>query len=288
MPTTVEHRLMVGRNLKKHRQQAGKPSRSLTQADLADEMWAAGLRWTPEVVQAAENGQRSISATELVALSLILEVPIAALLDPGDETDEILIGPDEEYPHPRKWAAGYWRRAIRGELPEGTWADFLSSTHIARTTGRPLTPEEVEQENAAIAKRLREVQEARVVEIAERWRLDPVHVLGRWVAHPLPAHSRLTEHAERVCRRVGIPTSALSIEEIHAIDLALWWQPFPVEFEERVAERVALLEAKSGEPLAQRKVQTVKGHVARALDAEVADYVLSVAERSDGPKHDKS
>jgi transcriptional regulator with XRE-family HTH domain len=288
MPTTVEHRLMVGRNIRKHRERAKGRSRPLTQADLADEMWAAGLRWTPAVVKIAENGQRSISATELVALSLILEVPIADLLDPGDETDEIFLGPDEQYPHPRKWAAGYWRRAIRGELPEGTWADFLSSTTTGRETGRPLTPEEVEQENAAIAKRLREVQEARVVEIAERWRLDPVHVLGRWVAHPLPAHSRLREHAERVCRRVGIPTSALSTEEIHAIDLALWWQPFPVEFEERVAERVALLEAKSGEPLAQRKVQTVKGHVARALDAEVADYVLSVAERSDGPKHDKS
>jgi len=288
MPRTVDHRLIVGRNIQRHRQQAGKPFQSLTQADLADEMWAAGLRWSPAVVVAAENGERSISATELVALSLILEVPIAALLDPGDETDEIFIGPDEEYPHPRKWAAGYWRRAIRGELPEGTWADFLSSTTTGRETGRPLTPEEVEQENAVIAKRLREAQEARVHEIAERWGLDRVYVLGRWVAHPLPAHSRLREHAERVCRRVGIPTSALSIEEIHTIDLWLWAQPFPVEFEERVAERVARLEAKSGKPLVPRSIQAVRAQVARELDAEVADHVLSVAERSDGPKHDKS
>jgi transcriptional regulator with XRE-family HTH domain len=284
MPTTVEHRLMVGRNIRKHRERAKGRSRPLTQADLADEMWAAGLRWTPAVVKIAENGQRSISATELVALSLILEVPIADLLDPGDETDEIFLGPDEQYPHPRKWAAGYWRRAIRGELPEGTWADFLSSTTTGRETGRPLTPEEVEQENAAIAKRLREVQEARVVEIAERWRLDPVHVLGRWVAHPLLAHSRLCEHAERVCRRVGIPTSALSIEEIHTIGLWLWAQPFPVEFEERVAERVARLEAKSGQPLVPRSIQAVRAQVARELDAEVAAHVLSVAERSNAHK----
>jgi len=57
--------------------------RGWRQLDLMGALADLGLSWTRQTITYVENGARSLTATELVAVALALRVSVAELLDPA-------------------------------------------------------------------------------------------------------------------------------------------------------------------------------------------------------------
>lgn len=68
--------------------------RNLKQSDLADRMQTLGYQWTQSTVSDIERGERDVTATELVALALVLRNTVGSLLDPyyADGDTELIYG----------------------------------------------------------------------------------------------------------------------------------------------------------------------------------------------------
>lgn len=96
------------------RLQGLRKSRGWTAAQLAEEMTRAGIPWDRQVVSKLENGRRQvITADELAALSLVLDIALVHLVVPTDAIPD-----DQCWITPTTWATPAEARAwIRGQQP---------------------------------------------------------------------------------------------------------------------------------------------------------------------------
>lgn len=76
---------------------AARSRKGLGQATVAERMRALGHQeWRPQTVSSTEKARRRVTAEEIFALSLVIEVSIAALMAPADEDKVINLPTGEE------------------------------------------------------------------------------------------------------------------------------------------------------------------------------------------------
>jgi transcriptional regulator with XRE-family HTH domain len=228
---------IVRRNVAALRSKAG-----LTQQGLADEMLLRGIAWTRETVAQVETTSRRLGFTEAVAVAACLDVPLARLTATGQAT--VTVGESE-------WSAAYLGAAIAGTagdiFPPESYAipsiRVVEPRPAAEPPVRASVPEEVPD-------RRRGPSERRASEAAEH------ETLGRR-ASDSPAQTP-QKTAERIERRLRLRVTA---GDVDATAQQLWSRSLDSERERRVADRQALTGG---------SLKTIRGHVSRDLDREIA------------------
>ena len=253
--TTIED--IVRRNIAALRAKAG-----LTQQALADEMLLRGVAWTRETVAQVETTNRRIGLTEAIAVAACLDVPLARLTATGAATVSVGDG---------RWSAHYLAAAIAGtagdvfaaesyavpdrhrvEEPRDTWGTDDQSAP------RPIAPGDTPME----LERRRRPRDRRPVDATEPTSFE----------RPTPTESD-TPHkaAERIERRLRLRVTA---GDVDSTAQHLWSRSLDAERERRVTERQTL----SGGSL-----PTIRGHVSRDLDRELAHAMEKRIESADAP-----
>jgi transcriptional regulator with XRE-family HTH domain len=224
---------------------------NLTQQGLADEMLLRGIAWTRETVAQVETTSRRLGFTEAIAVAACLDVPIARLTATGAAT--VTVGESE-------WSAAYLGAAIAGTAGDVFPAESYASpaeTPPPPVTTTPLTPsapvapgasvgpdEEVERRRGPLERRLVDPDD---LERSER-RTDT----------PDPQTQAPQKAAERIERRMRLRVTA---GDVDATAQHLWSRSLESERERRVTDRHALTGG---------SLKTIRGHVSRDLDREIA------------------
>ena len=263
---------------------------NLTQQGLADEMLLRGVPWTRETVAQVETTSRRIGFTEAIALAACLDVPLARLTTTSAHS--VAFGESE-------WTTAYLGAVIAGTaadvfLPEsyaggpvqaGTewteraeWADAgetpeppaARDTRIERPAAPgPVPPGGKERRIPGSDRRRGDLGTAR-----RRGRRAsdqtpggaPVPAPSTPAAPPAPsapgpqvAPSQTQQKAaERIERRLRLRVTA---SDVDAAAQNLWSRSLESERERRVADRHALTGG---------SIKTIRGHVSRDLDRELA------------------
>ncbi len=223
---------------------------NLTQQGLADEMLLRGIPWTRETVAQVETTSRRLGFTEAIAVAACLDVPVARLTATGAAT--VAVGESE-------WSAAYLGAALAG-----TAGDVFPPESYAARSGRgaeplptPLSPSGPVPPTAVAspaedAERRRGPFERRLVDPD-----DPERV-GRRAADPAPPAKAPQKAAERIERRMRLRVTA---GDVDATAQHLWSRSLESERERRVTDRHALTGG---------SIKTIRGHVSRDLDREIA------------------
>jgi hypothetical protein len=214
---------------------------NLTQQGLADEMLLRGIAWTRETVAQVETTNRRLGFTEAIVVAACLDVPVARLTATGAAT--VAVGESE-------WTAAYLGAAIAGTTgdifpPESYATASALTAKVPEPTEPPahaLQPEEVPD-------RRRNRGERRSVD-------DEPEVKGRR-ATDKPAQTP-QKTAERIERRLRLRVTA---SDVDATAQQLWSRSLDSERERRVTDRHALTGG---------SLKTIRGHVSRDLDREIA------------------
>ena len=224
---------------------------NLTQQGLADEMLLRGIAWTRETVAQVETTNRRLGFTEAIAVAACLDVPVARLTSTGAAT--VAVGESE-------WSAAYLGAALAGTAgdvfpPEDYAAPVGRSTRQAAppaSPAGPVPPTEEFAEEVEVGDRRRGATERRQVQTDEPERM------GRRSTDPVPQPKAPQKTAERIERRMRLRVTA---SDVDATAQHLWSRSLESERERRVTDRHALTGG---------SLQTIRGHVSRDLDREIA------------------
>ncbi len=212
---------------------------NLTQQGLADEMLLRGIAWTRETVAQVETTSRRLGFTEAIVVAACLDVPVARLTATG--APNIAVGGSE-------WTAAYLGAAIAGTAGDIFPPDSYASPAVGavepadtdRSVSRPTAPTEVPERRRG-DRRLAEPGEAEQE--------------GRRAGGPAATPQRT---AERIERRLRLRVTA---GDVDAAAQHLWSRSLESERERRVTDRHALTGG---------SLKTIRGHVSRDLDREIA------------------
>jgi transcriptional regulator with XRE-family HTH domain len=224
---------------------------NLTQQGLADEMLLRGITWTRETVAQVETTNRRLGFTEAIAVAACLDVPVARLTATGAAT--VTVGESE-------WSAAYLGAAIAGTagdvFPPESYASPAERPAQAAAP-EPLTPSSPVSPGAVGAPD-QEVERRRGP--FERRLVDPddLERSGRQSNAPEPQTQAPQKTAERIERRMRLRVTA---SDVDATAQHLWSRSLESERERRVTDRHALTGG---------SLKTIRGHVSRDLDREIA------------------
>jgi len=240
--TSIED--IVRRNIATLRAKAG-----LTQQALADEMLLRGVPWTRETVAQVETTNRRIGLSEAIAVGACLDVPLARLTATGADT--VSVGES-------RWTTPYLAAAIAGTAGDVFPPESYASPGRMRyeeqpdpwddeepVSTRPVAPGDTPLE----LERRRRPRERRPVDVT-----DPAPA-ERPSTPPSDAQSRT---AERIERRLRLRVTA---GDVDTTAQHLWSRSLDAERDRRVAER---------QNLTGGSLPTIRGHVSRDLDREIA------------------
>jgi transcriptional regulator with XRE-family HTH domain len=223
---------------------------NLTQQGLADEMLLRGVAWTRETVAQVETTNRRLGFTEAIVVAACLDIPLARLTATGSAS--IAVGESE-------WTAAYLGAAIAGTAGD-IFAPESYAAPSVRTT-RPPVAEPPAPEGTT--ERRRGPLERRVTDEDGESRRGDRRVPGEPVAQaPQKA-------AERIERRLRLRVTA---SDVDATAQQLWSRSLDAERERRVSDRHALTGG---------SLKTIRGHVSRDLDREIAHEMGRNPERRD-------
>ncbi len=223
---------------------------NLTQQALADEMLSRGVPWTRETVAQVETTNRRLGFTEAIAVAASLDVPLARLTATG--ADVITVGD-------REWTTPYLCAAIAGTAGDTFTVDSYSvaatasaATAAPATPVAPTAPDRLEDRSGRSTgrRRRRELIEEDEVEPAEPERRPP----------------SAQRTAERIERRLRLRVTP---GDVDTAAQHLWSRSLDSERERRVSDR----HARTGGSL-----KTIRGHVSRDLDRELAHEMERSAE----------
>jgi transcriptional regulator with XRE-family HTH domain len=253
--TSIED--IVRRNIAALRAKSG-----LTQQTLADEMLLRGVAWTRETVAQVETTNRRIGLAEAIGVAACLDVPLARLTATGAAT--VSVGDS-------RWCAPYVAAAIAGTAGDVFTPESYAvparprvEEHRDPWSGddpparRPIAPGDAPME----LERRRRPRDRRPVDAAE----------------PTPAE-RLTapdsdaphKAAERIERRLRLRVTAGDVDTTARY---LWSRSLDAERERRVTER---------QTITGGSLPTIRGHVSRDLDRELAHEMEKQLDRTDVP-----
>ena len=225
---------------------------NLTQQGLADEMRLRGVAWTRETVAQVETTNRRLGFTEAIVVAACLDVPVARLTATGAAT--VAVGESE-------WTAAYLGAAIAGTtgdiFPPESYSAFPSRPAPSPPSGEPpvrsLGPEEVPDRRSGPSER-------RLPEPG-----DPGTGGRRSTDGPPPTQQKT---AERIERRLRLRVTA---SDVDSAAQHLWSRSLESERERRVTDRHALTGG---------SLKTIRGHVSRDLDRELAHEMEQHPERA--------
>ncbi len=230
---------------------------NLTQQALADEMLLRGIAWTRETVAQVETTNRRLGFTEAIVVAACLDVPVARLTATG--APSVLVGESE-------WTAAYLGAAIAGTTGDIFPPESYASPAIPRAAaptpvgaptppgaGGPLAGELIDAPSRSTPPG--EVPDRRRGDrrVSEPDAREP---RGRRETDIPPAAPQKT--AERIERRLRLRVTA---GDVDATAQRLWSRSLEAERERRVIDRVALTGG---------SLKTIRGHVSRDLDREIA------------------
>jgi transcriptional regulator with XRE-family HTH domain len=226
---------------------------NLTQQGLADEMLLRGIAWTRETVAQVETTNRRLGFTEAIVVAACLDVPVARLTATGAAT--VAVGDSE-------WTAAYLGAAIAGTtgdvFPPESYASLAARpVQSPERTGpslRPVAPDEGPD---------RRRSERRSPEAGEGDQPEP-----RTADGPTQTPQKT---AERIERRLRLRVTA---SDVDATAQHLWSRSLESERERRVTDRHALTGG---------SLKTIRGHVSRDLDREIAYEMERHPDRVDAP-----
>jgi len=212
---------------------------NLTQQGLADEMLLRGIAWTRETVAQVETTSRRLGFTEAIVVAACLDVPVARLTATG--APNVAVGESE-------WTAAYLGAAIAGTAgdifpPDSYASPAARAVEPSDTTGspsRPTPPTELPERRRA-----------------DRRTADPgeAEQQGRRADSAAQTPQRT---AERIERRLRLRVTA---SDVDAAAQHLWSRSLESERERRVTDRHTLTGG---------SLKTIRGHVSRDLDRELA------------------
>jgi transcriptional regulator with XRE-family HTH domain len=223
---------------------------NLTQQGLADEMLLRGITWTRETVAQVETTNRRLGFTEAIAVAACLDVPIARLTATGAAT--VAVGESE-------WSVAYLGAALAGTAGDVFPPESYSSlpARAVRAEPEPTVPTRAVPPSALGAvdeegERRRGQSERRLVDPD-----DPERV-GRRTGDAVVETQAPKKTAERIERRMRLRVTA---SDVDATAQHLWSRSLESERERRVTDRHALTGG---------SLKTIRGHVSRDLDREIA------------------
>jgi transcriptional regulator with XRE-family HTH domain len=225
----------VGAQVKLIRQQHG-----ATAEEVGSAARAFGLSWRRATVSQIENGERGLSAEELVLLPFLLGwlgLPNTWGELVGDG-DDLRLGPEVSVP---RWVVLQVLPDRGGELPLGE----VDAPHL----------EQLRAGQQRLADRL--------PELAAWWR-------AAWPQGTVPQHrqakaSAAYEAEKRAASKLGVPPLVLAIAAHRT-----WNRGLTEERDRRVVEQ-------TNDDASPRTVQAVRGHVTRRLIAEVEPMAREIA-----------
>ncbi len=232
---------------------------NLTQQGLADEMLLRGIAWTRETVAQVETTSRRLGFTEAIAVAACLDVPVARLTATGQAS--VAVGESE-------WTAAYLGAAIAGTagdiFPPESYAGPALGESEAPSSPRPpvrsTAPDESpERRRSPIGRRSGDGDD---VGSSKRRPGEP----------PMQAPQKT---AERIERRLRLRVTA---SDVDATAQQLWSRSLDAERERRVSDRHALTGG---------SLKTIRGHVSRDLDREIAHEMERRPESEEAPDGDE-
>jgi transcriptional regulator with XRE-family HTH domain len=249
---------------------------NLTQQALADEMLLRGIAWTRETVAQVETTNRRLGFTEAIVVAACLDVPVARLTATG--APSVAVGESE-------WTAAYLGAAIAGTTGDTFPPESYASPATTRAVPPPApapTPPTSSPAPAPVGAPPQPPMAADVIETparsappgevpdrrrGERRVTDPADrdQRGRRGTDSPPATPQKT--AERIERRLRLRVTA---GDVDATAQRLWSRSLEAERERRVTDRVALTGG---------SLKTIRGHVSRDLDREIAYEMERGSER---------
>jgi len=224
---------------------------NLTQQGLADEMLLRGIAWTRETVAQVETTNRRLGFTEAIVVAACLDVPVARLTATGATT--VGVGESE-------WTAAYLGAAIAG-----TTDDVFPPESYASLAARPVEP----VERAVPSIRPHAQDEATDRRRGERRSPDTGEGDQQRAGDGTTQTPQKT--AERIERRMRLRVTA---SDVDATAQHLWSRSLESERERRVTDRHALTGG---------SLKTIRGHVSRDLDREIAYEMERHPDRVDAP-----
>ncbi len=233
---------------------------NLTQQGLADEMLLRGIAWTRETVAQVETTNRRLGFTEAIVVAACLDVPIARLTATGAAT--VAVGESE-------WSAAYLGAAIAG-----TTGDIFPPESYATPSARTARPPEAAEPPVRVAApeevpdRRRGPGERRFAGETEGEQQGR-RATDRPGSQPAPAPQAPQKTAERIERRLRLRVTA---SDVDAAAQQLWSRSLDAERERRVSDRHALTGG---------SLKTIRGHVSRDLDREIAYEMERNPERAE-------
>jgi len=220
---------------------------NLTQQALADEMLLRGIAWTRETVAQVETTNRRLGFTEAIVVAACLDVPVARLTATG--APSVAVGESE-------WSAAYLGAAIAGTTGDIFPPESYASPAAARM--EPPAPAPLATELIGSPTRSAPPGEIPDRRRGDRRVSDPDdrEARGRRQSDAPAATPQKT--AERIERRLRLRVTA---GDVDATAQRLWSRSLDAERERRVTDRVALTGG---------SLKTIRGHVSRDLDREIA------------------
>jgi transcriptional regulator with XRE-family HTH domain len=215
---------------------------NLTQQALADEMLLRGIAWTRETVAQVETTNRRLGFTEAIALAACLDVPVARLAATGAAA--VAVGQSE------------WTTAYLGAAIAGTTGDIFPPESYASHSSRPVEPAAAAAPPSApippdwVPERRSGLPEKRLADA-------PSDEARSRRATDVPEQTQ-QKTAERIERRLRLRVTAGDVDNTAQ---RLWSRSLESERERRVTDRQALTGG---------SLKTIRGHVSRDLDRELA------------------
>jgi hypothetical protein len=247
---------------------------NLTQQALADEMLLRGIAWTRETVAQVETTNRRLGFTEAIVVAACLDVPVARLTTTGAPT--VAVGESQ-------WTAAYLGAALAGTAGDIFPAESYASPSASRVvsasvpaTAPPLAQAPTHEPTSSAVDPLESPsRSAPTAEVPDRRRgerrvsdAETRQEPGRRSDDPAAMPQKT---AERIERRLRLRVTA---GDVDATAQRLWSRSLESERERRVTDRVALTGG---------SLKTIRGHVSRDLDREIAYEMERDPERIEAP-----
>jgi len=235
---------------------------NLTQQALADEMLLRGVGWTRETVAQVETTNRRIGLTEAIAVAACLDIPLARLAATG--ADAVTVGDS-------RWTTSYLAAAIAGTAGDVFAPDsYTVATRVEGDEPAAWREEDVPPRmptppggSPTELERRRRPRERRPVDVVEAATTD-----ARLAPEPEAPHKA----AERIERRLRLRVTA---DDVDTTAQHLWSRSLEDERDRRVADRHTVTGG---------SLPTIRGHVSRDLDRELAHEMEKRAEPPAAPE----
>ena len=234
---------------------------NLTQQALADEMLLRGVGWTRETVAQVETTNRRIGLTEAITVAACLDVPLARLAATG--ADAVTVGES-------RWTTSYLAAAIAGTAGEVYAPDSYAAPP------RAVREEPAHWEEPEVSPRTPTPPGTTPTDLERRRRprdRRPVDVVEAATSGPrlTPDADAPQKAAERIERRLRLRVTA---GDVDTTAQQLWSRSLEAERDRRVTDRRSVTGG---------SLPTIRGHVSRDLDRELAHEMEKRAEPPAAP-----